>query len=194
MVVRAAGRDARRAIVGAERARAERLLIAHLRSLSGLRSSSVGVFVAHDGEPDLSPLVDWLWHHDRTVALPVIDDHSGAAMTFRPWLHGETLQPGRYGIAVPAPAEPIEPATLLVPMTGFDPAGNRIGRGGGFYDRYLARYTKNVIGVAFEAQRFAEVPTERHDVALPVVVTDLGVRWVEGDKVGPIPTDSSRNR
>ena len=79
-------------------------------------------------------------------------------------------------------------------MTGFDAHGNRIGRGGGFFDRYLARAASCAIGVAFEVQRFTAIPVEPHDVALPVIVTDLGVRWAEGDKVGPITTHSSRNR
>ena len=86
---------------------------------------------------------------------------------------------GRYGIPVPPVADAIEPATLLVSFTGFDSTGNRIGRGAGFFDRYLATSTADVIGVGFEVQRFEAVPVASHDIALGVIVTDLGVRFVE---------------
>lgn len=179
-VVRTAGRAARASLVGSKRASAEASLISHLGSLQLLeRAESVGSFVAHDGEPDLTPLVEWLWHRGQRVALPVLeDDPDDRSMRFVPWGQTERLTAGRYGIPVPPPAPAVVPDVLLVSFTGFDSAGRRIGRGAGFFDRYLASYRGSVVGVGFEVQRFEVVPTNTHDVPLPVVVTDLGVRFV----------------
>ena len=175
--VRAAGRAARATIEGTTRTRAESALVDHLRSLDALRAPSVGLFVAHDGEPDLSPLVGWLWGRGVTVALPVLnDDPDDYSMRFVSWLQHDVLARGRYGIPVPPRDQVVMPATLLVSLTGFDAFGNRIGRGAGFFDRYLEGYSGQVVGVGFEAQRFDLVPTEAHDQALPMMVTDLGVR------------------
>lgn len=177
--VRTTGRHARRSLQGDARRRAEGRLRSNLWSLHALSAPSIGVFVAHDGEPDLGPLVEELRTAGRTVALPVVGSEPGdRSMQFVPWPVGTELVEGRFGIAVPPPAEPIEPATLLVSLVAFDRHGNRMGRGAGYFDRYLAHSRATVIGVGFEVQRCEVIPTEPHDVALPTVVTDLGVRFI----------------
>ena len=100
-------------------------------------------------------------------------------MHFRRWKHGDTLEPGRYGIPCPPdrPGREVVPDVVIVPLVRFDRSGNRLGRGGGYYDRWLVRNPCISIGVAFEAQRACEVPTRDHDVALDIVVTELGVRF-----------------
>mgnify|MGYP000300305566 CR=1 FL=1 len=67
---------------------------------------------------------------------------------------------------------------VLVSLTAFDSLGNRMGRGAGFFDRYLSNTACQIVGVAFECQRIAHVPTQAHDVAMPIMVTDLGVRYL----------------
>lgn len=176
--VRTAGRQARRSLQGDARRHAEVRLHSNLRSLHALSAPSIGVFVAHDGEPDLGPLIDELRTTGRTVALPVVGTEPGdRSMRFVPWPLGTELVDGRYGIAVPPPSAAIEPDTLLVSLVAFDRHGNRMGRGAGYFDRYLASARSTVIGVGFEVQRCEAVPTEPHDVALPTVVTDLGARF-----------------
>lgn len=156
----------------------ERRLIAHLLSLDMTRSAIVGVFVAHDGEPDLLPLISYLQERGQTIALPVLkDDPNDFSMDFVTWNPGESLRSGRYDIPIPPSNDIVEPDTLLVSLVGFDPNGNRIGRGAGFFDRYLATSHAMVVGVGFEVQRFDAVPVESHDVPLPLIVTDLGVRY-----------------
>ena len=179
--VRAVGRAARRGIVGDDRSFREAALVAHLRSVHVLRAPSVGVFVAHDGEPDLQPFVEMLWARGQTVALPVLeDDPSDGSMCFRTWRKGDTLVSGRYGIAIPPPGSgsDVAPECLLVPATAFDSVGNRMGRGAGYFDRYLAAAECQIVGVGFEAQRVEHLVTEEHDVAMPIMVTDLGVRYL----------------
>lgn len=182
--VRRLGRAARQAISGTERAVREQLLIAHLDSLQALTRPSIGVFVAHDGEPDLMPLVDTLWQRGQVVALPALEhDPLDSAMHFRSWTGDMVLENGRYDIPVPPAATSmvVQPECLLVSLTAFDACGNRMGRGGGFFDRYLASAQCQIVGVGFESQRVAVVPTEPHDVAMPIVVTDLGVRFFSPD-------------
>jgi 5-formyltetrahydrofolate cyclo-ligase len=183
--VRKNGRAARRAIVGADRIFREAALISHLVSMHVLQAPSVGVFLAHDGEPDLMPFVEMLWARGQIVALPVLeDDPSDHTMHFRVWKQGDALVAGRYGIPIPthAPSRAadsrIAPDCLLVSLTAFDPLGNRMGRGAGFFDRYLATADCEIVGIGFETQRVEHVPIKDHDVSMPMLVTDLGVRYV----------------
>jgi 5-formyltetrahydrofolate cyclo-ligase len=187
--VRKAGRAARHAVVDADRTFREAALVAHLGSVHALEAASVGVFVAHDGEPDLMPFVEMLWARGQTVALPVLeDDPSDHTMFFRTWKKGDALVSGRYDIPIPpqVPSGVVEssiaPECLLVSLTAFDSVGNRMGRGAGFFDRYLARADCQVVGVGFETQRVEYVPVEDHDVAMPVMVTDLGVRYLRNQR------------
>ena len=112
--VRAAGQTARRSLQGAPRFQAERALVTHLRSLHAVQSSSnVGVFVAHDGEPDLFPLVKELWGRGQGISLPVVrDDPGDYSMRFVPWLASDDLVAGCYGIPIPPRDNVIEPDVL----------------------------------------------------------------------------------
>ena len=92
------------------------------------------------------------------------------------------LTPGYRGVREPRPAgrrrarvDRIE--AFVVPGAAFDPAGNRIGYGGGHFDRLLAGAAPGaaLVGVAFEAQIVESVPTERHDVPVHTVVTESRV-------------------
>lgn len=195
--VRKSGRAARRAVVGADRTFREAALVSHLASVRALQAASVGVFIAHDGEPDLMPLVEMLWARGQTVALPVLeDDPNDRTMCFRAWKQGDALVAGRYDIPIPplAPSHAtdsrIAPDCLLVSLTAFDSLGNRMGRGAGFFDRYLATADCQIVGVAFETQRVEHVPIEDHDVAMPTMVTDLGVRYLFSRN----QSESRRNR
>ena len=89
--VRTAGRTARQLITGEERRVREAHLITHLGSLHAVRvARSVGVFVAHDGEPNLQPIIEQLWRDGQTVAVPVLaDDAADHNMSFVPWHGGE---------------------------------------------------------------------------------------------------------
>lgn len=195
--LRSEGRRARVEISDDDRVHAELRLIGHLRTLSpetlaGARSV-VGGYVADDGEPDIGPWLEQLRSRHVEVALPVpTGPERDASMHFRRWQDGETLEPGRYGIPCPPdrPGRAVVPDVVIVPLVRFDPSGNRLGRGAGYYDRWLAGNPCVAIGVAFEAQRVGEVPTRDHDVALDIVVTELGVRFPgrnRGDCRVPMP-------
>ncbi len=87
------------------------------------------------------------------------------------------LRPGRWGVPEPPPTAlalaAAEEAVFLVPGLAFDVRGTRLGRGGGAYDRALARFSHALrIGVTRERRLVPQLPEERHDVPMHVVVTE----------------------
>ena len=110
-----------------------------------------------------------------TVCLPWVD---GAALGVAAVRSLEDLEPGWRGVREPPAAgrRPLRPAlldALIVPGLGFDAAGNRLGYGGGHFDRLLARIRRGavVVGVALDEQICTAIPTEPHDRRVDVVVT-----------------------
>lgn len=90
------------------------------------------------------------------------------------------LVPGRFGIASPprhlSPVVLDASDVLIVPGVAFDANGNRLGRGGGYYDRVLAALGEEArsIGIGYDFQRVEQVPTAPHDVPVNFVVTEAG--------------------
>jgi 5-formyltetrahydrofolate cyclo-ligase len=119
-----------------------------------------------------------LFAADGPVLVPVIP---GTAMPllFRRWIPGGTLIPGPFGALIPETGEDLEPVALIVPLLAFDRAGNRLGYGGGYYDRTLARLRSLRptfgVGFAYAAQETDNLPIEPTDAPLDVVVTEAGI-------------------
>ncbi|MDO5528527.1 MAG: 5-formyltetrahydrofolate cyclo-ligase [Paracoccus sp. (in: a-proteobacteria)] len=116
---------------------------------------------------------------DGPLCLPVTT-RKGSALIFRRFSPADTLEPGPFGTSHPAPSAPaLTPDLLIVPLLGFDSAGNRLGYGGGFYDRTLAELRASgprlAIGLGFDAQREAHIPAEPTDQRLDLIVTQSGV-------------------
>jgi len=127
-------------------------------------------------EIDCRVLLEQLATIDRRLVMPVIVS-PGQALEFRLWHPEMQMVPGRFGIPEPPPsAESLSPDILLVPLIGFDRQGQRIGMGGGFYDRTLEalRAEKPVlaVGVAFAVQELPSIPVLPHDQPLDWIVTE----------------------
>lgn len=134
-------------------------------------AGSVCAFASLRGEPDaLDP-----WPQDKRVALPRV---AGDELVFH-WITGrEELLLGSFGILEPpADASPAgnEFDLILVPGLAFDLRGGRLGRGRGYYDRFLAGATGLRVGVCFEDQIVADVPLEPHDLRMDFVVTPSSI-------------------
>ena len=102
------------------------------------------------------------------------------------------MQTDHYGLREPIETEPISPDKIdlvVTPGLAFDLHGRRLGRGGGFYDRFLKTpsLTAPSCGLALAVQLIDQVPTERHDVTLDMLVTDSGVWRFNG-----MPDDGSQ--
>ncbi len=136
-------------------------------------------------EIDIRPLLQALAERGHPIGLPVTG-RRGEPLVFRAWRPGEPLLPGRFGTSHPDGPE-ITPDVLLMPLLAFDRHGNRLGYGGGFYDRTVARLPEALrIGCAFAVQELDSVPTGPYDQRLHAVATERGLRhFVPAGETGP---------
>jgi 5-formyltetrahydrofolate cyclo-ligase len=131
-------------------------------------------------EVDLRPLMFALRENGARLCLPAILDKT--TIVFRELVRGAALVDMGFGTAGPGEeAETLDPQIMLVPLAAFDARGHRIGYGAGYYDRAIARLTEagrapRLIGVAFDCQEVPEVPDEPHDVVIPEILTEGGLR------------------
>jgi 5-formyltetrahydrofolate cyclo-ligase len=137
----------------------------------------VALYKAIGGEVDLDPLFSACWNANKRTCIPTFNAESKiyemAEVTVE--THYST---GHYGIR-----EPLTPALLpmskidliAVPGVAFDRAGNRLGRGGGYYDRLLDGFSGVAAAVAFDFQILPEVPAEAHDKPVDILVTEIKI-------------------
>ncbi len=126
------------------------------------------------GEIDTRPLMNALATAGWPICLPVTPKR-GFPLTFRAWKPGDTLVPGRFNTKHPT-GEEQKPDFILVPLLAFDAAGNRLGYGGGYYDRTFATLpTAYRLGCAFAAQQTNHVPNGPNDVKLHAIATESSV-------------------
>ncbi|UWQ20633.1 5-formyltetrahydrofolate cyclo-ligase [Jannaschia sp. W003] len=112
---------------------------------------------------------------DNTICVPVVTA-KGAPLRFRQWWPGCPTETGTFGVPVPTEGGWRVPQILIVPLLGFDAGCNRLGYGGGFYDRTLPGLgDAPAFGLAVEAQRMVQVPREATDVRLTGVMTEAGL-------------------
>ena len=131
-------------------------------------------------EVDVRPMMFALRENGARLCLPAILDKT--TMVFRELIRGATLVDMGFGTAGPGEeAETLDPSIMLVPLAAFDARGHRIGYGAGYYDRAIELLTRNghaprLVGVAFDCQEVPEVPDEPHDVVIPEILTEGGLR------------------
>jgi 5-formyltetrahydrofolate cyclo-ligase len=129
-------------------------------------------------ELDCRPILVRLMDAGQPVCLPVMMGPE-EPLELRLWRDGEALYEAGYGTLAPADGAPlVEPDVILMPLLGFDRAGTRLGYGGGYYDRTLARLKRRprLVGLAFAMQELEHIPRADHDVPLDAIVTEAGVR------------------
>lgn len=159
--------EVRRAADAAIAARVDALL-----SASGGERGTVGVFWPVRGEPDLRAAMA-RWHQaGRAIALPRVPAARGGALEFGRWRPDSAMREAEFGIPVPEPFEPVQPTLLIVPCVGFDRRGYRLGYGGGYYDRTLARHPVPAIGVAYDGCELGRFVPAAHDHPLAAIVTE----------------------
>jgi 5-formyltetrahydrofolate cyclo-ligase len=117
------------------------------------------------------PKVDWVRRDMTAIEVSSFDDHY--------------MDLDEHGLRTPSTGRPVVPTTIdlvIVPGLAFDATGHRLGRGGGFYDRFLLRLKRRAVtaAIAFDAQVIDEVPTDARDTAVDIVVTDRRVTRTSG--------------
>jgi 5-formyltetrahydrofolate cyclo-ligase len=144
----------------------------------------VGLYYAIGAEAPTLAYARWFHENGRTVALPWFADRD-SPMTFRtwrdPWDEAELIT-GPFGILQPSVSSPEAiPTLVFVPVLAFTAGGERLGQGGGHYDRWLAANPRAVaLGLAWDCQLADALPTEHHDRPLRAVVTPT--RLYEGTR------------
>ena len=144
------------------------------------REKTIGAYWAIKGEFDALPAL-YRWsdgHADRRIGLPVMDRKT-KELRFHVWYPGCPMEEDAFGILKPKDTEAFHPQLLLAPCVGFGPRGIRLGYGGGFYDRTLAKldpmpYTA---GLGYAHGHIPWLEAEPHDVPLDAMLTEEGTIW-----------------
>jgi len=171
----------RQAMDATTHARASADLVAHLLNLPVIEpGTTLGFCWPIKQEPDvLAAIVHWRMAGCR-VALAVVVAEA-EALGFREWSPQTPMANDRYGIPTPQSGDWLLPGVLLLPLNAFDAGGYRLGYGGGYFDRTLARLQPRplAIGVGFEINRVASIRPQAHDQRLDWVVTEAGAFRVQ---------------
>lgn len=180
----------RRALTPSARRRAAQALCRQLRGLPEVRRARrVALYLPNDGEIDVTPLLSWLRRRGVKAYLPVLRPLCDNRLWFVHYHDATPMVANRFGIQEPQTrhaahrARRLPPWALdlvLLPLVGFDEHGNRMGMGGGFYDRSFA-FSRNggprprLIGVAHDCQRVERLPVASWDVPLDAIVSDARI-------------------
>lgn len=139
------------------------------------QGATLGLYRADPGEAPASAYAKFFYEAGHTIALPRVTTLD-QPMRFHPHTdpyEESDLAPGPMGLRQPSGALPeVVPQVLFMPLVGFTARGERLGQGGGFYDRWLAANPSTIaIGMAWDMQEVTELPLEDHDMPLAAIVT-----------------------
>ena len=178
-------RARRRALTESERLERSEALFRHLTRQPLFRNTTrIAAYLPADGEVDTRSLIELAWRMGKQVYLPVLVPFLQNRLWFARYEPGTPLVRNRFNISEPeivhrqrVPAHGLD--LVLAPLVGFDDSGNRLGMGGGFYDRsfdFLLRRDcwrkPRLVGLAFEFQQLPQLPAQPWDVPLTAVATD----------------------
>ena len=178
-------RAMRRALLPTQQTRAAALLAKRVSVSPMFRSARrIACYIPSDGEIDPRPLIQRMWRMRKHCFLPVLSRLFYDRLWFAPVTPRSVFTQNRFGILEPV-TEPRrwlraqELDLILVPLVGFDLEGNRLGMGGGFYDRSLEflreRYywmRPKLLGLAHDFQRLEALVPSPWDVPLQGIATD----------------------
>jgi 5-formyltetrahydrofolate cyclo-ligase len=151
-----------------------------------MMAHTVALFLSFDGELDTRPLIEQLWRSGKKVYLPVLHPFSPGNLLFLHYHPQSELVVNRLKIQEPKldvrdvlPLNKLD--ALITPLVAFDTQGQRLGMGGGFYDRTLQNWQQHglhPVGYAHDCQQVDALPVEKWDIPLPAVVTPSKVwQW-----------------
>lgn len=152
----------RRILSAEERASQSAAILEQLEQMQCFREAkTVLLYYPINNEVDVLPLFK-KYKHTKTLLLPVSHRRE---MTVSPYEGNDKMHRGKFHIPEPTtPAYEGEIDLIVVPAVAFDKTGLRLGRGGGYYDKFLKKHTRAMlIGVGYDFQLVDQVPAERHD-------------------------------
>ena len=146
-----------------------------------INSQHIAAYLSNDGEIDPAGIIEQAWNLGKKVYLPVLSAHENSLL-FAPYEKDSPMCKNQFGIDEPdslpehwLKAEHMD--LILLPLVAFDEQGNRMGMGGGFYDRSLSSIrTQNkntqLIGLAHEIQKVAQLEAQSWDIPLDAIATE----------------------
>lgn len=178
-------RQARRDLSLEQQHLASERIVAQFTGLS-LQAKCIAIYLSNDGEVDLTQLATHSWANQCVTTLPVIHPFTGKHLLFQTYQPNTEMAENRFGIAEPAlNSTQIQLLqhhdAILLPLVGFDAQGNRLGMGGGFYDRTLCsidlndKHRPTLIGIAHDCQQAAALPIQSWDIPLDIIITPTKV-------------------
>ena len=138
------------------------------------KDKKIGLYYPIGSEVSTIELIKKLRKNKYIISLPVLKKNF--AMSFNEWDNKSPLKINNYGIPEPVGFKKIIPSILIIPIVAFDTKLNRLGYGGGFYDRFInkAEKTKKIlkIGLALSCQKINKVPTGKFDKKMNYIFTE----------------------
>ena len=148
--------------------------IIKILKLSKISNKSIGGYYPYNYEVDAIEILKKFEKKKYQISLPKIKKNF--KMDFFNWSTIDPLSINKYGIPEPISKKIVHPSIIFVPLVAFDKNLNRIGYGGGFYDRFIKKTKKRrkivTIGLAYSFQKVKKIPTNNFDVKLDYVITE----------------------
>jgi 5-formyltetrahydrofolate cyclo-ligase len=145
-----------------------------LLKIDKLNPKNIGGYYPSNYEIDDLAILYLLEKKNFKVSLPIIEKDN--QMNFYNWSRNDPLKINKFGIPEPVSSKILYPDILLVPLVAFDSSFNRLGYGGGYYDRYIEKIEKikkvTKIGLAFSFQKISSMPINQYDKQLDFIVTE----------------------
>lgn len=139
-----------------------------------IKGKIIGGYYPYNYELNIMPILENFEKKNFLISLPKIKKNS--QMDFFYWSTKDPLNINKYGIPEPKSSKVRYPDILLVPLVAFDKDFNRVGYGGGYYDRYIKKIKKIkkliTIGLAYSFQKVKKIPINDNDIQLDFVITE----------------------
>ena len=139
-----------------------------------INGKNIGGYYPYNHEINVMQILEKFEKQNYLVSLPRIKKNS--QMNFFQWSIKDPLTINEYGIPEPISNKIKYPDILLVPLVAYDKNLNRIGYGGGFYDRYIKKIMKKkrfiTIGLAYSFQKVKKIPINKYDIKLDYIITE----------------------
>jgi 5-formyltetrahydrofolate cyclo-ligase len=195
-------RDSLRQLTAAEKAESAQLATEKLVAWKGFPESRiVAAFVGTQEEIDTDSLLREILRSGKRLLLPYVIESTQAGVAPQMVMAEvrdleRDLREGAFGILEPdfhlRNQEPPPPYLVIIPGMGFDAQGGRLGKGKGYYDRYLSGLSAVKLGFGFEAQvTAAKLPLETHDISLDGLVTETRLRFFKASRAEALGLNSS---
>ncbi len=139
-----------------------------------IKSKIIGGYYPFNYELDILSILEILEKKSYILSLPKVGKNN--IMNFFQWSFKDPLKINKYGIPETISKKKVNPGILLVPLVAFDNQLNRLGYGGGYYDRYISKFQDNdnmiKIGIGFSFQKVKSLPINKYDKKLNFIITE----------------------